>query len=466
MEHQQGARAQHGLNHDPRSIVSALSDIQDRIASGTASVGVIGMGYVGLPLAHALHEAGYSVLGFDTDPVKIEALRAGRNYLKHLGDSMTLSLSRSGRFAATGDLNRLGEPDALFVCVPTPLGDHQEPDLSFVVNAARDIGRTLRAGQLVVLVSTTYPGTTREDFLPAILGAAAESGKKLACGTDFFVAFSPEREDPGRSSHSTRTTPKLVGGLDAVSGELGEKLLARAVDRVVRVSSAEVAEAAKVLENVFRSVNIALVNELKLILTPMGVDVWEVIEAAATKPFGFMPFYPGPGLGGHCIPIDPYYLTWKAREVGQPTRFIELAGEINTAMPRYVVDRVAEALNHDRKSVAGSKVLVLGLAYKANVDDVRETPAAEIIGVLLERGAEVSYHDPHVPVFPSMRKHRRDLRSVALTPQMLASVDCAVVVTDHRAIDWAMVGREARLVVDTRNVMRGVPSPKARIVKA
>jgi UDP-N-acetyl-D-glucosamine dehydrogenase len=446
--------------------MNALEALTAKFTSGDALVGVIGLGYVGLPLAHALHEGGYRLLGFDTDPAKIESLRAGRNYLKHLGDGLTKALAGSGRFEATGDLSRLGEPDALLICVPTPLGEQREPDLSFVLKAGADIGRSLRAEQLVILVSTTYPGTTRDELLPALLRARPRESGPLISGRDFFVAFSPEREDPGRTSHTTKSTPKLVGGLDPASGELAALFFRKALDRVVTVSSAEVAEAAKVLENVFRAVNIALVNELKMILTPMGVDVWEVIEAAATKPFGFMPFLPGPGLGGHCIPIDPFYLTWKAREIGQPTRFIELAGEINTWMPRYVVERIAGALEQDGKAIAGSKILVCGLAYKANVDDTRETPAAEVIDLLVEEGAEVSYHDPHVPVFPPMRRHRREMQSVPLSAAALAGADCVVIVTNHAAIDWRSVATHARLVVDSRNAMRGLNGLGARIVKA
>jgi UDP-N-acetyl-D-glucosamine dehydrogenase len=299
-----------------------------------------------------------------------------------------------------------------------------------------------------------------------MLAARPPGGPVLEPGRDVFVAFSPEREDPGRKSHTTRTTPKLVGGVDAVSGALAEALYARAVERVVRVSSAEVAESAKILENVFRAVNIALVNELKVILAAMGIDVWDVIDAAATKPFGFMPFYPGPGLGGHCIPIDPFYLTWKAREVGKPTRFIELAGEINTAMPHWVVERTVDALGADGKAARGARVLVLGVAYKPNVDDMRETPAAEIIELLAERGAEVTYHDPHVPVFPRMRRHRIDMRSVGLTRECLGASDAVVIVTDHAAIDWALVADHAHLVIDTRNAMKRLTGRTARIVKA
>ncbi|MFM9995271.1 MAG: nucleotide sugar dehydrogenase [Phycisphaerales bacterium] len=446
--------------------MSILELARARLASPDALVGVVGLGYVGLPLAAAFHASGCRVLGFDTDHAKIEALTEGRNYLPHLGDTMTRSMASSGRFAATGDASRLGEADAVLICVPTPLGPHQEPDLSFVLNSARDIGRALRAGQLIVLESTTYPGTTRDELLPAMLASRPPGSPPLVCGRDFFVAFSPEREDPGRATHTTRTTPKLVGGLDPASAELATLLYRRAVERVVTVSSAEVAEAAKILENVFRAVNIALVNEMKQILTPMGIDVWEVIEAAATKPFGFMPFHPGPGWGGHCIPIDPYYLTWKAREVGTPTRFIELAGEINTAMPHYVVERVVGALNDDGKPLKGSRVLVIGVAYKRDVGDMRETPAAEVIALLTERGAQVSYHDPHVPVFPRMRRHNIELRSVDLADATVSGADCVVVVTDHSVIDWSRIAGLARLVVDTRNAMKGLGGRGARIVKA
>jgi UDP-N-acetyl-D-glucosamine dehydrogenase len=440
--------------------------MKEKVARGDMLVGVIGLGYVGLPVAGAFHAAGCRILGFDVDPAKPAAIRSGRNYLTHLGDEMVRALRDSGRFEATTDFTRLGEPDAVLICVPTPLGRHQEPDLSFVHGAAREIGRTLRRGQLIVLESTTYPGTTRSELLPMMLRARPTGAPALQCGRDFFVAYSPEREDPGRTTHTTATIPKLVGGLDAASSELCELLYRRAIQKVVRVSSAEVAESTKLLENVFRAVNIALVNELKMILTPMGIDVWEVIQAAATKPFGFMPFYPGPGLGGHCIPIDPYYLTWKAREVGQPTRFIELAGEINTRMPHYVVDRVTEALNQEGKAVRGSRILVCGLAYKPNVADVRETPAAEIIELLIDLGAVVAYHDPHVPAFPPMRRHKMEMRSQPLTPGVLAEVDCVVIVTDHAAIDWRMIGELARLVVDTRNVMSGSNEIRARVVKA
>jgi len=414
---------------------------------------VIGLGYVGLPLASSLHAGGLSVLGLDVDPAKIEALERGENYLKHLGDQMTADLAASDRFAATSDFSRLADADVILVCLPTPLGKHHEPDLSYVVIAGEQIGKTLRKGQLIVLESTTYPGTTRGEFLEAIEREAAATGTSLRCGEDYFVAYSPEREDPGRQSHTTSTIPKLVGGLDDASTDLAMQMYAKGIENLHRVNSAEIAEAAKLLENIFRAVNIAMVNEMKIILSRMDIDVWKVIEAASTKPFGFMPFYPGPGLGGHCIPIDPFYLTWKAREFGHVTRFIELAGEINHAMPSYVVDRLAEALNEHGKPVRGSKVLVLGLAYKPDVDDTRESPSFEIIELLQDRGATVEYSDPHVPKTVPVRKHDLGMSSVELTPENLERFDAVVVVTNHRAFDYASVAQHARLVVDTRNAM-------------
>jgi UDP-N-acetyl-D-glucosamine dehydrogenase len=443
-------------------------DLRAKIADRTAIVGIVGLGYVGLPLADALHAGGLRVLGFDIDQTKIDHLERGENYLKHLGADMTERLSESDRFDATVDFGRLDEPDVVLVCVPTPVGPHLEPDLSYVINTAEAIGRRLRAGQLVVLESTTYPGTTREDFIPAMLNAAKEGGRGgFETGKDVFVAFSPEREDPGRKSHTTTSIPKLVGGVDPVSTELACALYAHGVTHVVPVSSADVAEAAKILENVFRAVNIALVNELKMVFDVMGIDVWEVIAAASTKPFGFMPFYPGPGLGGHCIPIDPFYLTWKAREHGRATRFIELAGEINRGMPEWVVAKTAEALNGDSKSVKNSKIIVVGLAYKPNVDDTRETPAAEIIELLAERGAKVSYHDPLVPVFPNMRAYQFDMKSVPLDEATLRNADCVLIVTDHEVTDWDAIATHAPLIVDTRNAMgrAGVPV-RGRLLKA
>jgi UDP-N-acetyl-D-glucosamine dehydrogenase len=437
------------------------SSLQNSISSLSTTVGVIGLGYVGLPLLHAFHKAGFRVIGFDVDPRKVELLHAGKNYLKHLGADMVADMKKAGRFDATTDMGRLHEADAIIVCVPTPLGRHMEPDVSYIEKAADDIAATLRPGQLIVLESSTYPGTTREVMLPRF------SAKGFTCGKDVFVAFSPEREDPGRKDHNTQTIPKLVGGLDEISGRLAVELYSKAIKTVVPVSSAEVAEAAKLLENIYRCVNIALVNEMKMVLTKMGIDVWEVIAAAATKPFGFQAFYPGPGLGGHCIPIDPFYLTWKAREVGMPTRFIELAGEINHLMPDYVVQRTAQALNERSKSVKGSRVLVLGLAYKPDIDDVRESPSFELIEKLEHLGAQVDYNDPLVPQTHYMR-HWGDLgkKSVPLTKESLAGYDCVVVSTNHASYDWQFIADHGRLIVDARNALAKVSGRREHIVKA
>lgn len=433
--------------------------LASRIADSSAIVGVLGLGYVGLPLAAAFAKAGFPVIGFDSDPAKIVRLNKGENYLKHLGATLVSDMVAAGRFSATADVSRLGECDAVIICVPTPLGPHHEPDLSYVVNAATDIAKTLRKGQLVVLESSTYPGTTRNE----VGGPLAATG--LQCGRDYFLAYSPEREDPGRKDFNTVSIPKLVGGIDPLSGELATALYRKAIKVVIAVDRAEEAEAAKLLENTYRAVNIALVNELKMLLDRMGIDVWKVIDAAATKPFGFAAFYPGPGLGGHCIPIDPYYLTWKAKEAGMQTRFIELAGEINRRMPEYVVERTMLALNDAGKSVKGSRILILGLAYKPNVDDVRESPSFELIEQLRHLGAAVDYSDPHVPATHPMRQWG-DLRmqSVKLTPQSLESYDCVVISTHHAAFDWAMIGRHAKLIIDTRNAMKGIAG--AKVVKA
>ncbi len=431
------------------------------IADRSAVVGVLGLGYVGLPLAAAFVDAGFRVLGFDNDPRKIEALGRGESYLQHLGPDLAERLRASGRFEATGEADRLGEADAVLICVPTPLGPHNEPDLSYVEGSCRLLAPRLRAGQLVVLESTTYPGTTRD-----LCGPILEE-RGLRAGRDFFLAYSPEREDPGRKDYGTSTIPKLVGGVCERSGDLAEALYAAAIAQVNRVSSAEVAESAKLLENIFRAVNIALVNELKVILDAMSIDVWEVIEAAATKPFGFMKFLPGPGLGGHCIPIDPFYLTWVARRVGHPTKFIELAGEINTRMPQYVVDRVALMLNSVGKAVKGARILVLGLAYKPNVDDVRESPAVTLIERFERLGAQVDYSDPHVPEPPRMRAHDvSHLRSVELTAEALASYDVVVLATDHAAFDYDRIAEHARLVVDTRNALASRMEGRANYAKA
>ena len=417
-------------------------------------VGVIGLGYVGLPLAHALHRGGMPVIGFDVDQSKIDAIAAKENYLRHLGDEMVVDLSESDRFEATTDFSKLGDCDVIIIAVPTPLGKHQEPDLSYITDTAERIGRTLRAGQLVILESTTYPRTTRDEMLPVMMANAPESAKNLVVGEDLFVAFSPEREDPGRKDHSTSTIPKLVGGLEANSTTLAAAVYRKGIAEVVEVRSAEIAESAKLLENIFRAVNIALVNEMKTVLTEMDIDIWEVVRAASTKPFGFMPFFPGPGLGGHCIPIDPFYLTWKAKEVGCTTRFIELAGQVNTAMPQYVIDRCAAALNEHSKSVKGSKILVLGLAYKPDVDDTRESPSFELIKILEDRGALVEYSDPHIAEAPRVRKHDLKMQSIDLTPENIRSFDCVLVATNHTAFDYATIAANAQLIVDTRDAMR------------
>lgn len=417
-----------------------------RIAARDAVVGIIGLGYVGLPLALVFHEAGFPVLGFDVDPGKPEKLNRGESYIRHIGSDRVREAFRSGRLSATTDFARLGECDAILICVPTPLGKHREPDLSYVRGTADVIARHVRAGQLVVLESTTYPGTTREELVPRF------AAKGLTNGSSVFVAFSPEREDPGNGRWTTRTIPKVVGGVDDAGLETARALYAAAFETVVPVSSAEVAESAKLLENIFRSVNIALVNEMKIVFDRMGIDVWEVIEAAKTKPFGFMPFTPGPGLGGHCIPIDPFYLTWKAREVGVASRFIELAGEINTGMPRFVVDKTVRALNDAGKSAKGARVLVLGLSYKPDVDDDRESPSYEIIELLQQAGAAVEYCDPHFPVLKKTRRHALAQRSAACSAESFARYDALVLVTPHREFRSEDLYRRASLVVDARNV--------------
>ncbi|MCP3902940.1 MAG: nucleotide sugar dehydrogenase [Planctomycetes bacterium] len=434
--------------------------LRERLDARTATIGIVGLGYVGLPLARAVHDAGFGVVGFDTDETKIDLLGRGENYLRHLGQELTQGLAESDRFSATADPGDLAEADAVLLCVPTPLGAHRDPDLSYVVNSARMIAKVLRRGQLVVLESTTYPGTTRDVVLPIL----AESG--LRCGTDFFLAYSPEREDPGREGVTTATIPKLVGGVDEISGDLAMALYESVVTEAHRVNTAEIAEAAKLLENIYRAVNIAMVNEMKTLLDEMGLDVWEVIEAASTKPFGFQPFYPGPGLGGHCIPIDPFYLAWKAREVGRSAKFIELAGEINSRMPEYVIGRLGSALNEEQKSLRGSRILVLGVAYKPDVDDMRESPAAEIIERLSDEGAIVCYHDPHVERLSHMRHYDLDLSSTPLTEETIRGQDCVVIVTNHTAIDYGLIGRAASLIVDTRNAMTSVDGVTARVVKA
>ena len=436
------------------------TQLHEKLETRNATIGIIGLGYVGLPLAQAAHKAGYKVLGFDTDTQKVEKLNSGETYLQHLGNDLVKTLHSSDRFTATDTPDELGDADAILLCVPTPLGAHREPDLSYVTASTELVAKILRPGQLIVLESTTYPGTTRQDMCPIL-----ERGD-LVVGRDFFVAYSPEREDPGRAGTTTSTIPKLVGGTDVTSGKLAATMYRQMIDTVHLVSTAEIAEAAKLLENIYRAVNIAMVNELKTVLSDMDIDIWEVIEAAATKPFGFQAFYPGPGLGGHCIPIDPFYLTWKAKEVGHTTRFIELAGEVNAQMPSYVVSRIAEALNHHSLSIRGSRILLLGIAYKKNVDDIRESPAAEIIDLLNGSGAHVVYHDPHVTDFPEMRHHNINMTSMPLTEEEISKADAVVIVTDHDQVDYDLVGQNAKLIVDTRNAMERVENPSSLIVKS
>ena len=439
---------------------SPRARLLESIRSRQARVGIIGLGYVGLPLARAFAHAGYRVLGFDVDRTKVQRLTRGESYIGHLPDEAVEEMRRL-RFEPTADFDRLGEADAILICVPTPLTQAREPDLSYVTRSAKAAAAQLRSGQLVILESTTYPSTTRNLVLPIL-----ERGG-LKAGEDFFLAFSPEREDPGNVNFSVSTIPKVVGGLDEASSELAVQLYSSIVKQVVPVSSPEVAEACKILENTYRAVNIALVNELKVLYDKMGIDVWDVIEAAKTKPFGFQAFYPGPGLGGHCIPIDPFYLTWVARQHGLTTRFIELAGEVNTAMPAYVVTRVAEALNDHAKPLKGSRVAILGMAYKRDVDDPRESPGFELMDLLQRRGAEVSYNDPHIPALPKMRHYPHlQMSSRELSAEYLAGQDCVLIATDHSVYDFAWIVRHAPLVVDTRNATRHVTLGREKIVKA
>jgi len=436
--------------------------LREAIESKEARVGVIGLGYVGLPLALAFTGRGFRVLGFDVDRRKVEQLTAGKSYIPHLDSRRVGEAVAQGRLEATADFDRLAEPDVIVICVPTPLDVHQEPDMTFIVATSDEVAGRLRAGQLVVLESTTYPGTTDELMRDRLEGGG------LIAGRDFFLAFSPEREDPGNPNWSTSTIPKVVGGVDDVSGDLAELLYRQAIGEVVRVSSARAAEATKLTENIFRAVNIALVNELKVIYEKMGIDVWEVLDAAETKPFGFMRFNPGPGWGGHCIPIDPFYLTWKAREYGAYTRFIELAGEINTRMPEYVVERVAAALNEVGKPLKGSRILILGLSYKPNISDDRESPSYRLMDLLDERGAEVAYHDPHVPVIQPSREHGHwaGLESVSWDRSTIESFDAIVISTDHAAVDYVALAEWGRLVIDTRNAMAGIDAPPGKVWKA
>jgi UDP-N-acetyl-D-glucosamine dehydrogenase len=446
------------------AVDAATSDVKlaELIRSKKAIIGVVGLGYVGLPLVRAFTTAGFRCMGFDVDHSKVEKLTSGESYIKHIDPAGMALLVREKKFEPTSEMSRLGEADCVIICVPTPLNESRDPDLSYIEGTAASIAKTLRPGQLVVLESTTHPTTTRVNVLPVLEASG------LRCGQDYFLAFSPEREDPGNPQFEAATIPKVVGGFDEKSTELACAMYGHAVVKVVRTSSLEVAEACKILENTYRAVNIALVNELKILYDKLGIDVWEVIEAAKTKPFGFQAFYPGPGLGGHCIPVDPFYLTWLARKHGEQTRFIELAGEINTHMPHYVIGRLAEFLNYDRKPINGSRIAILGIAYKKDVDDPRESPSFELLKLLLERGAVVTYNDPHVPFLPKMRHYPNlpAMSSKELTPAYLAEQDCVLVATDHTAYDYDFIVQHSRLIVDTRNATKNVTSHRERIRKA
>ncbi|EES72750.1 nucleotide sugar dehydrogenase [Paenibacillus sp. oral taxon 786 str. D14] len=426
----------------------------EKIKSKECVVGIIGMGYVGVPLALAFAYNNIKVIGFDIDEIKTQNINDGISYFKHIPSEKIKKVSEQKIFTATTDFSVISDVDAIILCLPTPLNKYREPDLSFIVNTMDSILPYLRKGQLLSLESTTYPGTTDEELATRISSMGLELGK------DFFLVYSPEREDPGNPNFSTSTIPKVVGGTTKECLEVGVALYESIIDKVIPLTSTKAAELTKLLENIYRSVNIGLVNEMKMIADRMDIDIWEVIDAAATKPFGFTPFYPGPGLGGHCIPIDPFYLTWKAKEYGLNTRFIELSGEINTSMPEWVIHKIADALNEAEKSVKNSQVLVLGLSYKKNIDDVRESPSVELLELLRAKGARISYSDPYLPRFPKMREHHFDLNSVDITPEVLKQMDCVVISTDHDDFDYNMILEHSSLIVDTRGVYRGVTSDK------
>jgi len=422
---------------------SIAENLLEKIANKSAVIGVFGLGYVGLPLAIRFAGAGFPVIGFDIDKEKIATIESGRSYFRHIDDAKIKSAFSNG-LSVTTDFTKVGGVDALIICVPTPLNKTREPDLGFVISTVEMMLPHIRVGQLVSLESTTYPGTTEEELLPRL------ESRGLIVGQDIFLVYSPEREDPGNQEFETRTIPKICGGQTESCRNVGQALYSGAIDQVVMVSSPRVAELTKLLENIHRAVNIGLVNEMKIVADRMGIDIHEVIGAAATKPFGFTPYYPGPGLGGHCIPIDPFYLTWKAREYGLNTRFIELAGEVNTAMPEWVITKVSAALNERSLPIKGSRVLVLGIAYKKNIDDMRESPSVELMQLLADRGALIDYADPYVPVFPPMRKYHFELQSVELTEEMIATYDCVLLATNHDCFDYAMIVKHSRLIVDTR----------------
>jgi len=441
--------------------MTSSGELVRKIEAHKAVIGIVGLGYVGLPLVLRFGEVGFRIIGFDVDQSKVDMLNEGRSYIGHIDDSRIRHLRDEGTFEASAEFDRLQEPDCILICVPTPLTSRRDPDLQFIEKTTEALAATLRSGQLISLESTTYPGTT-EEILKERFAATG-----LAAGSDYFLVYSPEREDPGNPGFSTQTIPKIVGGCTPECLAAGVALYQQVIDRVVPVSTTATAEMVKLLENIYRSVNVALVNELKLLCDRMEIDVWEVIDGASTKPFGFTAFYPGPGLGGHCIPIDPFYLAWKAREYGFATRFIELAGEVNTSIPRFVVEKTVWALNDRRKSLRGARVLILGVAYKKDVDDMRESPALEIMELLVEKGAVLSYSDPFVPRLGKTRKHDFSrLTSLDLSPSLLAGQDVVVVTTDHTAVDYDMVVQNAPLVVDTRNATRSVRGGREKIVRA
>ncbi|MGA1868087.1 MAG: nucleotide sugar dehydrogenase [bacterium] len=435
-------------------------DLLSKINNKEVIIGVVGLGYVGLPLLMEFVEQHFTTIGFDIDVSKVEKLNAGKSYIKHIDESRVKAVRDSNLFSATADFSEIKKVDCILICVPTPLTKHREPDMSFIVNTAKLLSQHIRKGQLIILESSTYPGTTEEVLKPIL----EESG--LKGDSDFWLAFSPEREDPNNPHYNTRTIPKVIGANTDYARQLTMALYGKVIAETVPVSSTQAAEATKLLENIFRSVNIALVNEMKMIFNRMGIDVWEVINAAATKPFGYMPFYPGPGLGGHCIPIDPFYLTWKAREYEIDTKFIELAGEINTTMPFWVVSKVMDALNEHGKSVKGSSILILGAAYKKDVDDPRESPSFKLMEILMKKGALVEYNDPHIPELPAMRMYDIKKASIDLSRENLAKFDCVLISTDHSAYDWEFIVEHAKLIVDTRNATHNVFRFRDKIVKA
>ncbi len=444
-------------------MTESFDSLLARVTKKDATIAIMGMGYVGFPLAIAAHTQGFKVIGYDVDQAKIDALAANKSYLKGIDASFVQKMNADGKFRASSNAGDLAKADAILMCVPTPLTKYREPDMGYVVSTTETIAAHLRPGQLVVLESTTYPATTEELLKPLL----EKTG--LKCGEDFYLAYSPEREDPGNGHFSTHTIPKVVGADDDKSRQLAMALYSNIVVKAVPVSTAATAEAVKLTENIFRSVNIALVNELKMVFDKMGIDVWEVIDAAATKPFGFMPFYPGPGVGGHCIPIDPFYLTWKSREYGMPTRFIELAGEINAAMPRYVIDRLRAALDKQTgKGLNGAKLLILGIAYKKNVDDLRESPAMFLYEMLLELGASVDYHDPMIGSIMPTREHPTltGRTSVALSAAVIESYDAVVICTEHKNVDYPLIAKHAKLIIDTRNAVARQGLNAAEVVKA